>query len=201
MGTVSPATNLSMDAHKQIMQEIVLPTIKGMADEGRRYQGILYVGLMITADGPRVLEYNTRFGDPEAQVILARMRSDIVPVLQGVAGGQLGDVRIEWAKDAAVCVVLASKGYPDEVETGRAVEGLDAVAGAPDTIVFHAATAAKDGRVVTVGGRVLGITALGPNLEAAIERAYEGVSKVSFEGMHHRTDIGRKALARLKAPR
>ena len=201
MGTVSPATNLSMDAHKQIMQEIVLPTIKGMADEGRRYQGILYAGLMITPDGPRVLEYNTRFGDPEAQVILARMRSDLVPVLQGVADGQLGDVKIEWAKDAAVCVVLASKGYPDEVETGRAVEGLDAVAGAPDTIVFHAATASKDGRVVTVGGRVLGITALGPNLETAIERAYEGVSKVSFEGMNHRTDIGRKALTRLKAPR
>jgi len=201
MGTVSPATNLSMDAHKQIMQEIVLPTVKGMAEEGRRYQGILYVGLMITAEGPRVLEYNTRFGDPEAQVILARMRSDLVPVLQGVAEGQLPEAKIEWAKEAAVCVVLASKGYPDAVETGHTVEGLDAVAGAPDTIVFHAATAAEGGRIVTVGGRVLGVTALGSNLEAAVERAYEGVAKVSFEGMHYRSDVGRKALARLRAPR
>jgi len=201
MGTVSPATNLSIDGHKQIMQEIVLPTVKGMADEGRKYQGVLYAGLMITDKGPRVLEYNARFGDPEAQVILARMRSDLVPVLQGIAAGQLSDTKIDWAKDPAVCVVLASKGYPDTVETGKRIDGLPALTGDEDVIAFHAATGSKDGETVTVGGRVLGITALAPNLEAAIERAYDAVSKVSFEGMHYRKDIGQKALARLRAPR
>jgi phosphoribosylamine--glycine ligase len=199
MGTVSPATNLSMDVHKQIMQEIVLPTIAGMNHEGRRYQGVLYVGLMMTDLGPKVLEYNARFGDPETQVIVARMRSDIVPVLLGVAGGQLKDTKIEWSKEPAVCVVLASRGYPDAVETGKPVEGLDALTGAEDVVVFHAATANRDGEVVTVGGRVLGVTALGQNLQTAIQRAYEAAGKVSFDGMHYRKDIGQKALSRLHA--
>jgi phosphoribosylamine--glycine ligase len=201
MGTVSPATNLSVDVHKQIMQDIVLPTIKGMADDGRKYQGVLYVGLMMTDKGPRVLEYNARFGDPETQVIMARMRSDILPVLQGVADGHLKDTKLEWAKEPAVCVVLASKGYPDSAETGKPIQGLDALKGLPDVFAFHAATALKDGRTVTVGGRVLGVTALGANLDAAVQRAYEAVGKVSFEGMHYRKDIGRKALARLHAPK
>ena len=201
MGTVSPATNLSVDAHKMIMQDIVLPTIKGMAAEGRRYQGVLYVGLMITDKGPKVLEFNARFGDPEAQVIVTRMRSDIVPILQGVAEGQLKDSKIDWAKEPAVCVVLASKGYPDAPDAGRPIQGLDSLKSEGDVVVFHAATERKDGVLMTVGGRVLGVTALGANLDAAIARAYEAVGKISFEGMQYRKDIGQKALARLHAPK
>jgi phosphoribosylamine--glycine ligase len=201
MGTVSPSTSLSLDAHKQIMQEIILPTVKGLGAEGRRYQGVLYAGLMITPQGPRVLEFNARFGDPETQVLMVRLRSDIVPVLQAVAEGDLGDTRLEWVKEPAVCVVMAAKGYPGEVETGREIQGLDALKSEKDVSVFHAATARRDGRLVTVGGRVLGVTALGANLEQAIERAYAAAGKVRFDGMHYRHDIGKKALARLHPPR
>jgi phosphoribosylamine--glycine ligase len=199
MGTVSPATNLTVDVHKQIMQEIVLPTVKGMAAEGRRFQGVLYAGLMMTEKGPKVLEYNARFGDPETQVIMARMRSDVVPVLEGAARGSLKDVKVEWTKEPAACVVLAARGYPESAETGRTVDVPDDLKGQEDVIVFHAATARKDGELVTVGGRVLGVTALGQNLDAAVQRAYQAVGRISFDGMHYRTDIGRKALARLHA--
>jgi phosphoribosylamine--glycine ligase len=201
MGTVSPSTSLSLDMHKQIMQEIILPTIGGLSAEGRKYQGVLYAGLMITEKGPRVLEFNARFGDPETQVIMARMRSDIVPILQGVADGQLKESKIDWAKEAALCVVLTTRGYPDAPETGQEIKGLDALQGLSDVMVFHAATGNRDGKVVTVGGRVLGVTALGANLDAAVQRAYAAVKKISFDGMHYRKDIGQKALARLHAPR
>ena len=201
MGTVSPATNLSVDMHKQIMQEIVLPTIGGLAAEGRKYQGVLYVGLMITDAGPKVLEFNARFGDPETQVIIARMKSDIVPILVGVAEGALKETKIDWTKEPAACVILASRGYPDDSETGKEIRGLEKLKGAPDVIVYHSATAIRDGKLVTVGGRVLGVTALGANLDAAVKRAYEAVSKISFEGMQYRKDIGQKALARLHAHR
>lgn len=201
MGTVSPSTSLSLDMHKQIMQEIILPTIGGLSAEGRKYQGVLYAGLMITDKGPRVLEFNARFGDPETQVIMARMRSDIVPILQGVADGQLKESKIDWAKEAALCVVLTTRGYPDAPETGQEIKGLDALQGLSDVMVFHAATGNRNGKVVTVGGRVLGVTALGANLDAAVQRAYAAVKKISFDGMHYRKDIGQKALARLHAPR
>ena len=201
MGTVSPATNMSLDMPKLVMQQIVLPTISGMAAEGRRFQGVLFVGLMITDAGPRVLEFNARFGDPETQVIMARMRSDIVPILLQVAEGQLKDTKIEWAKEPAVCVVLAAKGYPDGVETGQEIRGLGELPGEDDVVVYHAATGKMDGKVVTVGGRVLGVTALGANLEAAVTRAYEVVGRISFDGMQYRRDIGKRALARLQAPR
>jgi phosphoribosylamine--glycine ligase len=198
MGTVSPATNLSLDAHKRVMQEIIIPTISGLAEDGRRFQGVLYAGLMMTAAGPRVLEFNARFGDPECQVILARMRSDIVPLLKGVALGQLVETRIDWAKEPACCVVVAARGYPEKVETGQVIEGLDGLKGQGDVIVYHAATDLKDGRTVTVGGRVLGVTALGANLAAAVQRAYQAVEGISFDGMHYRKDIGRQALARMQ---
>jgi phosphoribosylamine--glycine ligase len=201
MGTVSPSTSLSLDMHKQIMQEIILPTIGGLSAEGRKYQGVLYAGLMITDKGPRVLEFNARFGDPETQVIMARMRSDIVPILQGVAEGHLKESKIDWAKEAAVCVVLTTRGYPDAPETGQEIKGLDALKGLSDVMVFHAATGTRDGKIVTVGGRVLGVTALGANLDSAVQRAYEAVKKISFDGLHYRKDIGQKALARLHAPR
>ena len=201
MGTVSPATNMSLDMHKQVMQEVVLPTISGLAAEGRRFQGVLFVGLMITDAGPRVLEFNARFGDPETQVIMARMRSDIVPILQQVAEGQLKDTKIEWAKEPAVCVVLTAKGYPDAIETGQEIRGLRSLDGESDVVVYHAATKKENGKVVTVGGRVLGVTALGANLDAAVTRAYEAVGRISFDGMQYRRDIGKRALARLHAPR
>ncbi len=200
MGAVSPATTLTVEAHKQIMQESILPTVAGMAAEGRRYQGVLFAGVMMTDKGPKLLEYNARFGDPETQAILVRMKSDILPILKGVAEGQLKESKIEWSKEPSACVVIAARGYPDEPETGHAISGLEVLKGLPDVAVFHAGTARKD-TLVTVGGRVLGVTALGANLEAAVQRAYEAVSKVSFEGMHYRKDIGRKALARLQAVR
>jgi len=201
MGAISPATGLTVDTHKQVMQEIVLPAIAGLAAEGRKYQGVLYAGLMITAQGPKVLEFNARFGDPETQVIMARMRSDIMPILMGVADGQLKEPRIDWTKDAAACVVLAAKGYPETVETGKPISGLEALKDAKDVQAFHAATELKDGRYVTVGGRVLGITALGANLDAAVKSVYAAVSRVSFEGMHYRKDIGQAALSRLHGPK
>jgi phosphoribosylamine--glycine ligase len=144
-----------------------------------------------------VLEFNARFGDPETQVILARMRSDIVPILQGVADGNLKESKVEWAKEPAVCVIVAAKGYPDTPETGKVISGLDGLSAQGDVMVFHAATAAKDGKIVTVGGRVLGVTALAANLDGAVARAYEAVGKIKFDGMHYRKDIGKLALARL----
>jgi phosphoribosylamine---glycine ligase len=199
MGSVSPATTLSLEGHKRIMQEIVLPAISGMAAEGRKYQGVLYAGLMMTEQGPKVLEFNARFGDPETQVVLSRMKSDILPILLGVAEGNMGETKIEWMREAAACVVIASRGYPETPETGKVIHGLETLEGESGVIAFHAATAVRDGRLVTVGGRVLGVTALGATMAAAIQRAYEAVDKVSFEGMHFRRDIGRKALARLQA--
>jgi len=181
------------------MHDIVLPTVAGMAAEGRRYQGVLYAGLMLTEKGPKVPEYNARFGDPETQVILARMKSDLVPVLMGVANGQLPDAKIDWMKESAVCVVLASQGYPESPATGKVVSGLDNLKDMADVAVFHAATSLRDGKTVTVGGRVFGVTAVGASLDGAIKRAYEAVPRISFEGMHYRKDIGHKALARLHA--
>jgi phosphoribosylamine--glycine ligase len=183
------------------MQEIVVPTIAGMASEGRRFQGVLYAGLMMTEAGPKVLEFNARFGDPEAQAIMARMRSDIVPLLQQAAAGQLGETRVEWRKEPSVCVVLASRGYPESPETGKAIEGLESLKDWSDVIVYHAATKREGQEVKTVGGRVLGVTALGANLESAIARAYEAVGHISFEGMFYRKDIGHRALSRLQRPR
>jgi phosphoribosylamine--glycine ligase len=201
MGTVSPTTSISLDGHKRIMQEIVVPTIAGLAEEGRRFQGVLYAGLMMTDAGPKVLEFNARFGDPETQVIMARMRSDIVPILDQCARGALGEIRIEWAKEPAVCVVVASRGYPDAPETGKTITGLDSLKEWSDVVVYHAATKREDGQVRTVGGRVLGVTALGANLESAIARAYAAIDKIRFEGMTFRRDIGARALARLHGPR
>jgi phosphoribosylamine--glycine ligase len=201
MGTVSPTTNISVDGHKRIMQEVVLPTIAGLAAEGRRFQGVLFAGLMMTESGPRVLEFNARFGDPETQVIMARMRSDIVPILDQCATGQLAVTRIDWAKEPAACIVVASRGYPDAPDTGKTITGLDALKEWTDVVVYHAATKRENGDVKTVGGRVLGVTALGANLEAAIARAYEAVGRIQFDGMWCRRDIGQRAVARLHSPR
>ncbi len=201
MGSICPVPWVDPDLMNRIRRDVVEPTYAALSREGLGYAGVLYFGLMITADGPKLLEFNARFGDPEAQVILVRMRSDIVPILQGVAAGQLKETKIEWAKEPAVCVVLASKGYPDSSDSGRPIQGLETLKSEGDVVVFHAATNRKDGALLTIGGRVLGVTALGANLDVAVQRAYEAVAKVSFEGMQFRKDIGQKALARLHAPK
>jgi phosphoribosylamine--glycine ligase len=201
MGAFAPAPRVSPALEAEIGRIIVRPVLEEMAARGTPYRGVLYVGLMLTASGPRVVEFNCRFGDPETQVIMARMRSDIVPILQQCASGTLGDTRIEWAKEPAVCVVLASKGYPDTPETGKVISGLDALKEWSDVVVYHAATKSEDGAVKTVGGRVLGVTALGANLESAIARASEAIDRVKFDGMLYRRDIGARALAHLHGPK
>jgi phosphoribosylamine--glycine ligase len=167
-----------------------------MASDGCPYSGILYVGLMIKDGKPRVVEYNARFGDPEAQPLLMRMKSDIVPVLQACARGNLRQDSIEWHNKAAVCVVMASGGYPASYEKGFEITGLDDVLAMDDVVVFHAGTNLKDGKIVNSGGRVLGVTGLGSTVAEAIECAYSAVDKINWSGVHFRKDIGRKALNR-----
>jgi phosphoribosylamine--glycine ligase len=200
MGCVSPATNMNAETLKRILHEIVLPTISGMASEGRPYEGILYCGLMITSEGPQVLEYNVRFGDPEAQVMLPRLKTDLLPLMVEVAAGKLGQHKLEWSREPAVTVVLASGGYPGHYETGKPIQGLDKEKGVeidPGLYAFHAGTKQEGGNLVTGGGRVLAVTGMGKNLKVAIERTYKAVSGIHFEGVHYRKDIGQKALAHL----
>ena len=196
MGAYSPAPVVTEALVAEVVATIVRPTIAGMAAEGCPYRGILYVGLMIANGKPRVVEFNARFGDPEAQPLLMRMKSDIVPVLQACARGQLTQTALDWHDKAAVCVVMASGGYPGSYETGLPIDGLDAAAKIEDVMVFHAGTAGKDGQIVNAGGRVLGVTGLGTSVAAAIDKAYQGVAAICWQGVQFRTDIGRKALNR-----
>jgi len=184
------------ELYRVIVDTIVRPTIEGMAKDGCPYSGILYVGLMIKDGRPRVVEYNARFGDPEAQPLLMRMKSDIVPVLQACARGNLQQDSIDWHDKAAVCVVMASGGYPGGFAKGLPISGLDAAAELEDLVVFHAGTALKDGRIVNNGGRVLGVTGLGDTVKDAIARAYAGTERISWQDVHYRHDIGAKALNR-----
>lgn len=196
MGAYSPAPVVTAALHDEIVETIVKPTIAGMASDGCPYSGILYVGLMIKDGKPRVVEFNARFGDPEAQPLLMRMKSDIVPVLQACARGNLQQDSIEWYDKAAVCVVMASGGYPAPYEKGFEITGLDDVLAMDDVVVFHAGTSLKDGKIVNTGGRVLGVTGLGSTVAEAIACAYNAVDKINWSGVHFRTDIGRKALDR-----
>jgi phosphoribosylamine--glycine ligase len=196
MGAYSPAPVVDEAMAGRIMEEIVRPTIGAMAREGTPYTGVLFVGLMITREGPRVIEFNCRFGDPECQAILPRLAQDLLPVLAAVAGGRGLPASLGWRDEASVCVVLASGGYPGPYETGRPILGLDADGGLAEANVFHAGTARRDGVLVTAGGRVLGVQALGSDIASAIAHAYGAVKRVSFEGMHFRTDIGGRALGR-----
>ena len=196
MGAYSPAPVVTDELYEQIVQTIVRPTIDGMAKDGCPYAGILYVGLMIADGQARVVEYNARFGDPEAQPLLMRLKSDIVPVMQACARGQLIQDRLEWLDKAAVCVVMASGGYPADYEKGFPISGLEEAAAIEDLVVFHAGTALKDGRIVNSGGRVLGVTGLGRTVAEAIDKAYAGVEKISWQGVQYRRDIGQKALNR-----
>ncbi|MBI2877514.1 MAG: phosphoribosylamine--glycine ligase [Candidatus Tectomicrobia bacterium] len=194
MGAYSPAPILNREMLHRVTEEIALPAVQTLAALGRPYRGVLYVGLMITPQGPKVLEFNARLGDPETQPLLVRMASDLVPLLDAAIESRLSGAEIHWREEAAVCVVLASKGYPGPYEKGREIRGVEELASWPDLEVFHAGTRREGGRLLTQGGRVLGITALGERLEGAICRAYAAVEKVGWEGVHYRTDIGQKAL-------
>ncbi|HWI41439.1 MAG TPA: phosphoribosylamine--glycine ligase, partial [Verrucomicrobiae bacterium] len=196
MGAYSPAPVLTDALREKAQREVLQRAVDAMAAEGRPYRGVLYAGLMIDGDQVKTLEFNARFGDPECQPLMVRMKSDIVPVLLAAAEGDISGVSIEWRDGAAVCVVMASEGYPADYAKGDAIQGIaeaDAVEGAK---VFHAGTSASGGSVVTSGGRVLGVTAAGETVRQAIERAYCAVSKISWRGVQFRSDIGAKALAR-----
>jgi len=194
MGAYSPAPVVDRYLHRRIMNEIMIPTVKAMAAEGRPYKGVLYAGLMIDGDTPRVLEFNGRFGDPEAQPLLMRLKTDLVEIMEAVIDERLDRVRIETDPRAAVCVVMASGGYPGAYEKGKTIEGLEDAAAMEDVVVFHAGTRREGDCIVTSGGRVLGVTALGDDISAAIHKAYQAVSKIHWDGVHYRKDIGAKAL-------
>ena len=196
MGAYSPAPVVTDQVHERIMEKIFRPMIQGMGEEGRPYKGVLYAGLMIHHGNPKVLEFNARFGDPETQPVLMRMKGDIVPILEACIRGNLSRCEIEWENRASVCVVMASKGYPGEYEKGKIIEGLEEVSRMKDIFVFHAGTALKDSKIVTNGGRVIGVTGLGEDIPRAIERTYQAVRMISWGGVHYRTDIGQKALCR-----
>lgn len=196
MGAYSPAPVVTPAIHEKAMQEVMRRTVDGMAAEGRPYRGVLYAGLMIDGENVKTLEFNARFGDPECQPLLMRMKSDIVPILLAVAEKDISRVKIEWHDKAAVCVVITAEGYPGDYPRGDEIHGLDDAAKIQDLFVFHAGTALDKDKFVTNGGRVLGVTALGPTVKEAIDRAYQGVSLISWRGAHYRKDIGKKALAR-----
>ncbi|MBI2114652.1 MAG: phosphoribosylamine--glycine ligase [candidate division NC10 bacterium] len=196
MGAYSPAPVVTDEVHRKIMEQVMIPTVKAMAAEGRPYRGVLYAGLMIKGGEPKTLEFNARFGDPEAQPLLMRMESDLLPVLEAVVDRRLHEADIHWRPEPAVCVVMAAGGYPGAHAKGKAISGLRAAARLKDVVVFHAGTALSGGKVVTSGGRVLGVTALGKDVPDAIARAYRAVEKIRWEGAHYRTDIGRKGLGR-----
>jgi phosphoribosylamine---glycine ligase len=194
MGTYCPTPFLSEAELKKVGDAILIPWLHGCAAEGIDFRGILYPGLMLTKNGPRVLEFNARFGDPETQVYLTRLENDFVELLDASVNGTLDKIELKWKPQASVCVVIASGGYPGNYEKGKPIRGLDDAAKLPGVKVFHAGTTLKDGQVITSGGRVLGVTALGKDLKAAQTAAYAAVEKVCFEGMQFRRDIGAKGL-------
>jgi len=195
MGAYSPAPVVTPEIESVIERDIIVQTVHAMNCEDRPYCGVLYAGLMISDEGPRVLEFNCRLGDPEMQPIAMRLKSDLVPILLATVERRLEEAEIEWHEDAAVCVVMASGGYPRKYEKGKLITGLDKVEQMEDVVVFHSGTQLEDGRILTDGGRVLGVTARGKTIAEAQARAYEAVGKIHFEGAHYRTDIARKAMA------
>lgn len=195
MGTYAPAPVMTPEMTERAVEEILKPTIAAMAKEGRVYRGCLYLGLMVTADGPKVVEFNARFGDPETQVVLPLLDSDLVAIMCACADGTLADVPIRWKDGAAVCVVLASGGYPGHYEKGQEIHGL-ADAEAMGALVFHAGTAMKDGKLVTNGGRVLGVVGRGADISSAVDAAYAAATKISFKDAYYRKDIAHRALER-----
>ena len=196
MGAYSPAPILDAAMAERVMAEIVRPTAAALAREGVPFTGFLYVGLMIGSDGPRVLEFNCRFGDPECQVVMPRLADDLLPLLAAAARGEGLPAALAWKPYAAVCVVLTSGGYPGRYDTGLPITGVEAAAALPGVEIFHAGTARRDGALVTAGGRVLGVHATGPDLRAAVDTAYAAADRIQFTGKHHRRDIAWRALQR-----
>jgi phosphoribosylamine--glycine ligase len=194
MGAFAPSPLITAEVEHRVIETIVEPVLNGMVREGHPYRGFLYVGLMLTDEGPKVVEFNVRFGDPEAQVILPMLDEDLAPLLMCAASGTLPSRRPRFSSDAHVGVVLAAGGYPEHVETGKIISGIDAARAVPNALVFHAGTASENGGVVTAGGRVLTVVGCGNTYRDAIDTAYDAASKISFEGMQYRHDIGRKAL-------
>lgn len=191
MGTVSPNPFYSDEMAKRCMEEIFLPTVKAMNQEGRPFKGCLYFGLMLTEKGPKVIEYNARFGDPETQVVLPRLKTDLLDIIDAVIDERLDALNIQWSQEACACVVMASGGYPGSYPKGIEITGLDENGQVDGAIVYHAGTAYQDGKFFTNGGRVLGVTALGETLDEALNKAYDAVKTIRFDGAHYRTDIGR----------
>ena len=189
MGAYSPAPVFTDLIRQKVRDNIMFPLVRAMKAEGRPYQGIIYAGLMLTKLGPKILEFNARFGDPETQPLLVRMESDIVPLFEACIDGILEQCDLKWKPETSVCVVMAAKGYPGYYEKGKEISGLDDAGALPDVMVFHAGTKGEGGKVLTNGGRVLGITATGPDTPSAIAKAYEAVSKIKWDGIHYRKDI------------
>ena len=193
MGAYSPALLLTDILRQKVHDKIMFPLVRAMMTEGRPYKGILYAGLMLTRHGPKILEFNARFGDPETQPLLVRMESDIIPLFEACIDGNLGEKDIKWKKESSACVVMAAKGYPGSYDKGKEITGLAEAGGLPDVVVFHAGTKEEDGNVLTHGGRVLGVTATGVDTSTAVSRAYEAVSRIKWDGIHYRRDIGRRS--------
>ena len=190
MGTISPSRVVDEAMRKRLEREVLEPFVKGLAADGLPFQGMLFPGLMMTPNGPKVLEFNCRFGDPETQSLMRRLKSDLLDLIEATIDGTLADARPQWDQRVAVCVVLASGGYPGPIEKGKVITGIEEASTDPDVVVFHAGTALKEGHVVTNGGRVLGVTALGATLEEARQKAYAAADKIAFEGKQLRRDIG-----------
>ena len=190
----SPAPIVTSHLERTVMDTIMIPTVRAMEKEGRFFKGVLYAGLMIRNGEARVLEFNARFGDPETQPIMARLDTDLVEIIEAILDERLSKLDIKWKPESAVCIVIASGGYPGNYEKGREITGLDKATGKEGVMVFHSGTAMKNGKIVTDGGRVLGVTGLGASVAAAIDNAYQGAREIGFEGAHYRRDIGARAL-------
>jgi phosphoribosylamine--glycine ligase len=193
MGAYAPAPVVNSQILEKVLEDVLKPTVRGMAEEGIVYKGVLYAGVMLTSEGPKVLEFNCRFGDPENQVVMPLLETDLVDIMEAIIEDRLNKIEVKWSKKSTVCVVLASGGYPGKYEKGKEIKGLDEVSQMEDVIVYHAGTTCNSG-FFTNGGRVLGVTALADNIPGAIKRAYQAVDKIDFEGMHYRKDIGARAL-------
>ena len=191
MGTIAPNPYYTPEIAERCMEEIFLPTMEAMNTEGRTFKGCLYFGLMLTKNGPKVIEYNCRFGDPETQVVLPLLKTDLLTVFQAVRDERLSEVKVEFSEESAACVVLASGGYPQKYRTGFEIQGLDTMGQAEGVTVYHAGTKLEDGKFYTAGGRVLGVTAVGANRAEALAKSYAAAEKITFEGVHYRTDIGK----------
>jgi len=196
MGAYSPAPVVTPAVQNRIFDEILNPLLAGLKKKGITYRGVIYVGLMMTKNGPKVLEFNARFGDPECQPIMMRLKSDLVTLLEATIDGKLNQVQPEWYEDSAVCVVLSARGYPEPYDKGYEIRGLDKLRHWDKGFVFHAGTAKENGRWITSGGRVLGVTARGSDIGNAVNNAYSAVSQITWDGMHYRKDIARRAIAR-----